>query len=146
MFFAFVLVPTMRRAEFAGVASGLIRWTALRFRWIGWVCFTIFIATGIANLVLRGIGWQQVQNTQFWQDSFGRILAVKLILVAAILAISAFHDFFAGPRASAAWQADQNSAQTLRLRRQAVKLGRLNLLLALVVIVLGVMLVRGTPW
>jgi hypothetical protein len=56
-----------------------------------------------------------------------------------------FHDFFLGPRAAAAWEADPASAETFRLRRQAVQLGRLNLLLALVVIVLGVMLVRGAP-
>jgi len=30
--------------------------------------------------------------------------------------------------------------------RQALKLGRLNLLLALTAIVLGIMLVRGAPW
>ena len=145
IFFAIVLAPAMRRPEFAGVASALIRWTALRFRSIGWVCFAMFIITGIANLGLRGIGWEELQSAEFWQTSFGRILAAKLSLVAAILAISAFHDFFAGPRATAAWQADPKSAPTIRLRRQAVKLGRLNLILALVVIVLGVMLVRGAP-
>jgi hypothetical protein len=35
--------------------------------------------------------------------------------------------------------------ETLRLRRQTVQWGRLNLLLALAAILLGIMLVRGAP-
>lgn len=145
VFFVVVLVPAIRRPEFGGIASALIRFTALRFRWVGWVCFGIFVVTGVVNLMARGIGLRELRETIFWQGSFGRTLAIKLILVAAILLISAFHDFFLGPRAAAAWEADPASAETLRLRRQAVQLGRLNLLLALLVIMLGVMLVRGAP-
>jgi copper resistance protein D len=145
LFLVIVLVPAIRRPEFGGIASALIRLTALRFRWVGWVCFCVFVLTGIVNLAARGIGLQELQDAIFWQGSFGRTLAIKLMLVAAILLISAFHDFFLGPRASAAWEADPASAETLRLRRQAVQLGRLNLLMGLVAIVLGIMLVRGTP-
>jgi len=145
IFLVVVLVPAIRRPEFAGIASALIRLTALRFRWVGWVCFCLFVLTGVVNLVARGIGLRELRDTIFWQGAFGRTLAIKLILVTAILLISAFHDFFLGPRAAAAWEAEPASAETLRLRRQAVQLGRLNLLLALVVIVLGVMLVRGAP-
>jgi type IV secretory pathway VirB2 component (pilin) len=86
-----------------------------------------------------------MRNAVFWQGSFGRTLAVKLVVVAGILLISGFHDFSLGPRASMAWESDPASAATLRLRRRAVQLGRVNLLLALVAIALGIMLVRGTP-
>jgi uncharacterized membrane protein len=146
IFLVIVLVPAIRRPQFAGVASALIRWTALRFRWVGWVCFGVFLLTGVLNLLARGIGWQDLWEAGFWQGSFGRTLAIKLIIVAAILAISGFHDFFLGPRAAAAWEAAANSSETLRLRRQAVQLGRLNLLLAWTAIILGIMLVRGAPW
>lgn len=146
LFLAIVLVPAIRRPEFARIAAALIRFTALRFRWVGWVCFSIFVLTGLLNLAARGIGVKDVQDAAFWQGSFGRTLAIKLILVLLILLISAFHDFFLGPRAAAAWEARQDSPHTLRLRRQAVQLGRLNLLLALAVILLGIMLVRGAPW
>lgn len=146
IFLVIVLVPAIRRPQFAGVASALIRFAALRFRWVGWVCFCVFVFTGIVNLAARGIGWQELQEAVFWQGSFGRTLAIKLIIVAAILTISGFHDLFLGPRAAAAWESDAASAETLRLRRQAVQLGRLNLLLALAAIILGTMLVRGAPW
>jgi copper resistance protein D len=146
IFLVIVLVPAIRCRQFAGVASALIRWTALRFRWVGWVCFGVFLFTGALNLVARGMDWRELRDPVFWQGSFGRILAIKLIVVAAILVISGFHDFFLGPRAAAAWESNAASAETLRLRRQAVQLGRLNLLLALAAILLGIMLVRGTPW
>jgi hypothetical protein len=146
IFLVIVLIPAIRRPQFAGVASALIRWTALRFRWVGWICFCVFLATGAVNLLARDIGWQELQDAVFWQGPFGSTLAIKLAIVAAILAISGFHDFVLGPRAADAWNSDPASPETLRLRRQAVRLGRLNLLLALTAIVLGVMLVRGAPW
>jgi len=146
VFLVIVLVPAIRRPEFGGIASKLIRFTGLRFRWIGWVCFCIFVFTGVINLAARGIGLKELQDAAFWQGSFGRTLAIKLVVVLTILVISAFHDFFLGPRAAAAWEANPASAEALRLRRQAVQLARLNLLIALTVILLGVMLVRGAPW
>ncbi len=146
LFLVLVLVPAIRQEEFRRIGSALIRFTGLRFRWVGWVCFAIFIITGSVNLAARGIGFAELMEAPFWQGSFGRTLALKLALVAAILGISALHDFRLGPRAAAAWEADPSSAETLRLRRTAVQLGRWNLLLALAVILLGIMLVRGAPW
>jgi uncharacterized membrane protein len=146
IFLVIVLIPAIRRREFGGVASALIRFAALRFRWVGWVCFCVFVFTGIVNLSARGIGLRELQDAAFWQGSFGLTLAIKLMLVVVILLISAFHDFFLGPRAASAWVADAGSAQTVRLRRQAARLGRVNLLLALMAILLGIMLVRGAPW
>jgi uncharacterized membrane protein len=146
IFLVIVLVPATRRPEFRGFASALIRFAGLRFRWVGWVCFFTFVFTGIVNLAARGIGLRELQDAAFWQGSFGRTLTIKLMLVAAILVISAFHDFSLGPRAAWAWEVDAGSAETLRLRRQAARLGRANLLLALIVVLLGIMLVRGAPW
>jgi hypothetical protein len=69
---------------------------------VGWICFCVFIFTGIVNLAARGIGGQELRDATFWQGSFGSTLAIKLMLVAAILLISLFHDFSLGPRAAAA--------------------------------------------
>jgi uncharacterized membrane protein len=73
IFLVIVLVPAIRRPEFRGIASA-----ALRFRWVGWVCFCVFALTGIVNLAARGIGWQELQDATFWQGSFGQTLAIKL--------------------------------------------------------------------
>lgn len=145
IFLALVLIPAIRRPEFGSLALALIRWTALRFRMIGWLCFFLFIITGTANLIFRGFAWSDISNPLFWQESFGAVLAAKLAIVVAILALSAIHDFVIGPRAAASWQVDAKSAETARLRKQSVWIARINLLLALIAVALGTMLVRGVP-
>lgn len=143
IFLVIIVVPALRRPEFGGIAAALVRWSGMRFRRVGWICFGVLFATGVANLLLRGIGWRELQSGEFWQGAFGYTLMIKLSLAAAILAVSAIHDFFVGPRAAAAWETDPAAKETRRLRRWAVHLGRLNLLLALAVIALAIMLVRG---
>ncbi|MGZ9217187.1 MAG: hypothetical protein ACXW5W_09285 [Candidatus Binatia bacterium] len=81
IFIVIVLVPAVRQREFAGIAAPLVRWSGMRFRWVGWPCFGVLAATGIANLLLRGFGWQELQSAEFWQSSFGYTLMIKLSLV-----------------------------------------------------------------
>jgi len=146
LFFVIVLVPITRRAEYKGIAGELMQWLGERFRWLGWICFGLLIATGIVNLSYRGVTWSSLGDGRFWGGPFGQTLGMKLFLVASILIASAYHDFFVGPQATAAWQAAPTSSEARRLRWQARWLGRMNLLLALLVIALAVMLIRGRPW
>ena len=143
VFLALVLVPVVRRPEYREHASRLVHLTGTRFRSVGWVCLAILAVSGFVNLYFRGIGWAALINAGFWQSPFGNILGIKLLLVAVILGLSAWHDFRVGPRATAAWARDPGSAEAAKLRRTASWFGRLNLALALVVVVLGVALVRG---
>lgn len=145
IFLVLVLVPVTRRPEYRGLAGSLIHWTGVRFRWVGWICLALLVLSGLLNLAARGVTWADAWSGQLWQTSFGRALGIKLILVAVILILSALHDFAIGPRATAAWQANPSSTETLRLRRQATWIGRINLLLALLVLVFAVILVRGWP-
>jgi hypothetical protein len=62
-----------------------------------------------------------------------------------VLLVSAVHDFSLGPRATVAIAKDPTSAEAERFRRRASVLGRLNALLALALVALGVILVRGWP-
>lgn len=55
IFLVIVLVPAIRRPEFGGIGSALIRVTPLRFGWVGWMCFCIFVLTGIVNLTARSV-------------------------------------------------------------------------------------------
>lgn len=146
VFLVLVLLPVVRRRMHEGTAPGLIHWTGLRFRTVGWVCMGFLVLSGILNLALRGIGWSHLWDGGLWRSAFGRILGIKLLLVSAILLLGAGHDFIIGPRATARWQAHPSSPEARRLRRQAAWLGRLSLLLSLLVVALGVMLVRGAPW
>ena len=143
VFLALVLVPVVRRPEYRDHASRLVQHTGTRFRWVGWVCLGILAVSGFVNLDFRGIGWAALTHAGFWLSPFGRILGIKLLVVAVILGLSAWHDFGVGPRATTAWARDPASAEAARLRRLASWFGRLNLVLALVTVGLAVALVRG---
>ncbi len=143
VFLALVLIPVSRQPELRGLAPSLIHRTGLRFRWVGWGCLAALLLTGTLNLVYRGFGWAGFSGGQFWQGSFGRTLAIKLALVAAILLLSTLHDFVIGPRASVLLRTNPASAEAARFRRRASWMGRVTLLLALAVVALGVMLIRG---
>lgn len=143
LFLVLILVPVLRRREYEGIASGLIHRIGVRFRWVGWICLGLLLASGTLNLAYRGFGWEDIWSGRLWEGPFGRALGVKLFLVAIILVLSALHDFVVGPRATAMWQEDPAAETARRLRRTASWIGRLNLILALVVVLLGVLLVRG---
>ena len=145
VFVALVVVPVIQRKELEGAGARLIHLTGIRFRWVGWACFVLLLLTGLVNILARGFAWADLFAAQFWTGPFGRLLALKLFVFALILAASAVHDFVVGPRAVAIWQERPGSAEATRLRRQATRFGRLNLLLALLIVALGVMLVRGGP-
>ncbi len=143
VFLALVIVPITRRLEPRGLAVSLIAQSGRRFRRVGWVCLAVLVLTGVLNLAYRGFGWGDVWSGNIFAGTFGRTLGVKLSLVATLLMISIVHDFWLGPRATAVGQAAPDSFEARRLRRWASWLGRLNLLLALAVIALAVVLVRG---
>lgn len=146
VFIALVLVPATRRPEHRGVAASLVRWTGRRFRWIGWLGLALLLLTGAFSMAQRGFVWADLVSGKVWEDPFGQLVGVKLLLVAVILFLSVLHDFVIGPRATDLLQNNPGSPQALKFRRQASWIGRFNLLLALVVVALGVMLTRGSPW
>ncbi|MBI2372085.1 MAG: DUF4149 domain-containing protein [Deltaproteobacteria bacterium] len=144
-FLALILLPVTRRPEYRASAPGLIHWTGVRFRWVGWACLGLLLLSGTFNLVYRGVGWADVWSGRLWQGPIGRVLAIKLLLVVIVLGLSLVHDFRIGPRATALWQASPGSPEARRLRQQASWIGRLNFLLALALVALGMLLVRGLP-
>ncbi len=142
---AVALVPLIRHPEYRTIAPSILQWTGERVRWVAWACFGVLILTGIFNLAYRGFGWADIWNGRLWQGPFGRALSHKLILVAVILSLSAWHDFIIGPRATHLWQDNPDAQEAKRLRRRAGWIGRINLVLTLAVIAFGIMLVRGWP-
>ncbi|MBI2872457.1 MAG: DUF4149 domain-containing protein [Chloroflexi bacterium] len=144
MFLGVVLVPALRRPEHRSLYPSVIQVVGTRFRWVGWVALGLLVASGLLNLSYR-VGWSGIVSAQLWRGDFGLALAIKLGLVAVILLLSAAHDFAIGPRAGALMRADPASRRAMRMRRLASWMGRGNLLLALAVVALGVIMVRGWP-
>ena len=144
LFLVMVVVPWLRSRD-RREAAGLLRETGRRFRTIGWACFAVFVITGTVNLGMRGVRLASFFDSDWLASGFGRVVMLKIGLFGLIVAVSAVHDFVIGPRASAAIEADPRSESARLLRRRASWLGRLNVVLALIIVFVGVMLVRGVP-
>jgi hypothetical protein len=98
--------------------------------------------TGTINLFYHGwLHWHAILgNIAFWRSGPGHTLAVKFAAVAAMILISAVHDFYIGPMAG---RAVPGSPRAQMLRRRAALLARLNALGGVVVVIVAVRLARG---
>ena len=146
MFFLVLVVVPWLRSGAREQAGAFLRETGERFRTVGWACFVVLLVTGTFNLWFRGVRLQDFVDPAWLASPFGSVLMLKLGAFLAVLAVSAVHDFSTGPQAARAITADPTSAEAARLRKRASLLGRLNAMLALLVVALAVMLVRGLPW
>ena len=123
LFIALILVPTVRALGDAPLRARLIRDSGRRFRAVAWVALGVLILTGLLNL------WFQpslLHSARFHG---------KLGLVGLTLILAAFHDFVLGPRANL-----PGADPSVRLRASWV--ARLNVLVALAIVLLGLSL-RG---
>ena len=144
-FLVLVVVPWLRSGGDRARAGAFLRETGERFRTVGWACFALLLITGAFNLWVRGVRLADFGRAAWLSSPLGTVVVAKLAAFALVLVVSAVHDFAIGPRATAALQADARSQQAERLRRWASLLGRINALLALVLLALAVMIVRGAP-
>ncbi len=123
LFIALVLVPVARRLPDADLRQRLISELGQRFRTVGWIAIGVLVLTGLGNLWVRP---ELLCAPRFhW----------KAGLVVLAVGLSALHDFVLGPRAG-------RSGADPAVRRRASWIARLNVLVVLVVVVLGLAL-RG---
>jgi uncharacterized membrane protein len=123
LFIALVLVPVARRIDDPALRTRLVHTIGLRFRTVGWMALGVLVATGLGNLWLIPGLWHSPRF--HW----------KLALVGLALVLSAVHDFVLGPRAGA-----PGAAPSARVRASWV--ARVNVLVVLVVVLLGLSLLR----
>ncbi|MCB0834175.1 MAG: CopD family protein [Bacteroidetes bacterium] len=114
------------------------------FRRVAWYAFAGLVVTGIYNVLARGWSWSDLIGLSFWQSAFGQTLAVKLLLFALILGISAWYDFVIGPRLLELGRGADKELQ--EMRRRAKILCQCNFALGLAVLICAIMLVRGRPF
>ncbi|HET6346635.1 MAG TPA: CopD family protein [Myxococcota bacterium] len=142
-FFVLVLVPELRTRR-EGVAA-LMERLGYRFRTVGWAVLVFLVLSGLQLARVRGLDLGAPFATALWETDLGHALLAKVSLVAATLAVSGVHDYYVGPRATALWQAQRDSAEARRWRAWARGLGRINMLLAVAVLGAAVCVVRGLP-
>lgn len=165
LFLALVVVPTTRSmppTERAALFGAVGR----RFRAVGWACIGVLLVTGTINTAYRGVTWENLFTVALWDSPFGTTLALKLGVVVVMLGLSIYHDFVIGPRSvqimeQASLDRDTRPVasapggrpaatfnileEAQRLRRRASVVGRVEAILALIVLALAIMLVRGVP-
>jgi uncharacterized membrane protein len=123
LFIALVLVPTARALDDGRLRTRLMQESGYRFRTIGWTALALLVVTGLLNL---------------WFQPFllrAPRLHWKLGLVVLALILSALHDWVLGPRAGL-----PGADPSVRLR--ASWIARVNVVVALAVVLLGLSL-RG---
>lgn len=139
-FLALVGAPVLRRLEDAALRQRLFDVLGQRFRLVGWSAVALAVASGTALLWTRGwLAPALLTDAAFWRSRAGTTLAYKLAAVTLMLAVTAWHDFVDGPRASAAVA---GTPAALALRARAMRLARVTGVLALLVLVAGVWLSR----
>ena len=146
LFLVLVLVPLLHKPEYKAQAGRLIQLTGEKFRFWGWVALILFAVTGYFNLSYRFQSFAAFFQAETWQGYWGHALMVKLTLFGLIVLLSALHDFYVGPKATRMMQQNPEHPKTRRLRRAAALIGRVNLLLAFMILILATVLVRGLPW
>ena len=141
-FLALVGAPVLRAVEPPALRQQLFQQLGLRFRAAGWWAIGTLIVTGTINLYYRGwLHWDGVLGAAaFWRTGVGHALAWKLAAVAAMVTVSAVHDFVLGPRAG---RLRPGTPEAIAYRQRAARLARLNGLLGVVLVVAAVRLARG---
>ena len=143
MFLVFVVLPVIRKPGSGLNAMEVIRATGSRFRSVSWAALLILVVTGIINLHYRGA---LSAGPAYWDSALGQVMVWKLSLVVLVLVLSSIHDFWIGPNARKAWEQDPRSPRAARGRKLASWMGRINMLLAMIIVALAIMFVRGLPW
>jgi uncharacterized membrane protein len=133
--------PVLRAVEPPEVRQRLFDAIGRRLRRVGWSAVALLVMTGLYNTWVRG--WLRravLADAAFWRTDQGRTFGVKLVAVGLMLVVGAVHDLVDGP---AAGRAVPGSPESVRLRRRARLLARVDAALGLVVIVSAVLLARG---
>ena len=143
LFIVMVLAPLLRSQDFRPVATRVLHVTGKKFKKIGWACLLLLIVTGFFNALARygyaGQTWGEWGAAVF----ANKTLMHKIYTLLLILVLSWFHDFRIGPAAVRAMRNAADAPETLSLRRKAAWMGRVNLLLALMILWWAMKLVRG---
>lgn len=143
MFFLGVVgAPLLRSVEPDELRQKLFQAIGERFRAVAWWTIAVLIVTGAINLRYRGwLHWNGVfGSSAFWRTTTGHSLGVKLAAVTGMIVVGAIHDFIQGPRAS---RTVPGSPESVRFRRNAAALARINAILGVIVVAAAVRLARG---
>src|SRR5579885_1344272 len=90
LFLVLVLLPAIKNHPERRALLGSV---GIKFRFVGWIALILLLLTGLFNMHQRGMWFGNLTG-----NSYGELFFCKLCVFAATVIISAFHDFYIGPR------------------------------------------------
>lgn len=136
-FLTLVAAPSLKRSASPEMQGILFKDIGRRFKLIGWICIFVLLITGPINI------YHHVTSHHMENDGTGNfhsILVLKLGLVLIMIALSLIHDFVLGPLLGERVREGVSSSRFLELI--VPWMGRVNLILGLAVIYLGLTLAK----
>lgn len=133
MFFTLVLAPYIRAMEDKESGRKIFKDVATRFKLFGWIALALIFVTGPLNLELLGIDHDTLKSADFYSTSMGMALKYKFGLIGILVISIIVHDFYLGPKARA----------NPKLMGFAKIFGRVNLALAILIVIMAVMVRTG---
>ncbi len=134
LFLVLVIAPYLKTLTDPRDKSKIYQTVGKQYRFWGWVAIITLLVTGPVMLsTFYGIPPQKIFDPSLHSTGFGRALAIKLALVIIVVLSALVHDFFVGPRA-------RNSPNFSKIARL---FGRVNLLIAILIVVFAVILRAG---
>uniref|UniRef100_A0A7C5VW11 DUF4149 domain-containing protein n=1 Tax=Thermomicrobium roseum TaxID=500 RepID=A0A7C5VW11_THERO len=140
LFLILVVRPILRRELDRPQQTTLTAALGRRFSPLAWVSLVLLIVTGWLTGEHRGVVWSTLLEPR---NTYGRILATKMLLVALLLLLTLVHGRIFGPRLAALAQSREPADRQRyhRLLRLSVVVSALNLLLTLAIVFLSARLV-----
>lgn len=127
------LPPELRRAVVTALGE--------RARAVGWIALVVLVVTGVFLMRAWGATWASVLDGSFFAAGpRNQTLGWKLLAVTAMLAVTALHDWWLGPRHS---RTEPGTPEAERYRLAASWMGRITGILVLVILMFAIRIARN---
>lgn len=137
-YIALIDVPVLRRELSRYDFSHKMELLGRRFQVVGWICIAALLLSGVSNLLFR------FQMEETLPASYSSYITIKILLFTVMVINTGIHTLFLGPRMAGLRNRIDSGATDLTdiyesLRKRSTISSALNLLLALIIMVFGLL-------
>ncbi|MEM7396191.1 MAG: hypothetical protein AAF492_27975 [Verrucomicrobiota bacterium] len=142
VFLVSCLMPAMKSPESLKLWKPVLKKSGLRFRMLGWTYLIALFVSGIFLMNYRGF---MDGGPEFWQNPMGKLMSFKVTLAIVVFVLFLVLDFFLSRAAARVWLDEEETLIAPKYQKRVAVLCWIQVLLALVLIGIGVLIVRGIP-
>lgn len=136
-FLTLIAVPSLKKLASPEMQAILYKDIGRRFKLVGWICIFVLILTGPINIYHHVTSHHMIDDGE---DNFHSIFVLKLGLVLIMILLSLIHDFVLGPLLGE--KIREGPAPPKFLKLIVPWMARINLILGLIVVYLGLTLAQ----